>query len=56
MLAGSDGLWNNFSEAGFIGYGMNQRMGYIVEFGDSPADNAITYVPVTRTVTFNINP
>jgi len=56
MLAGSDGLWNNFSEAGFIGYGMNQRMGYIVEFGDSPADNAITYIPVTRTVTFNINP
>jgi hypothetical protein len=52
MLAGSDGLWNNFSEAGYD----DQRMGYIVEFGDSPADNAITYVPVTRTVTFNINP
>ena len=52
MLAGSDGLWNNFTESGFS----DHRMGYIVEFGDSPADNAITYVPVTRTVTFNINP
>jgi hypothetical protein len=52
MLAGGDGLWNNFSEAGYD----DQKMGYIVEFGDSPADNAITYVPVTRTVTFNINP
>ena len=52
MLAGSDGLWNNFSESGYNGH----AMGYIVEFGDSPADNAITYIPVTRTVTFNINP
>ena len=52
MLSGSDGLWNNFTESGFE----DHYMGYIVEFGDSPADNAITYVPVTRTVTFNISP
>lgn len=52
MLAGGDGLWNNLTESG---YGLHY-MGYIVEFGDSPADQAITYIPVTRTVTFNISP
>ena len=52
MLSGSDGLWNNFTESGFE----DHYMGYIVEFGDSPADQAITYIPVTRTVTFNISP
>jgi len=56
MLAGSDGLWNNYTEAGFVGSDMDHRMGYIVEFGDSPADNAVTYIPVTRTVTLRIEP
>ena len=52
MLAGSDGLWNNFTESGFE----DHYMGYIIEFGDSPADKAITYIPVTRTVTLRIEP
>ncbi|CAB4665301.1 MAG: hypothetical protein F2704_04640 [Actinobacteria bacterium] len=52
MLAGDNGLWNNFSENGWE----DHYMGYIVEYGDSPADSAVTYAPVTRTITLAIAP